>query len=74
MVILFLILYAAVPVPISISTDHAQEFQFLPILTDTHFFLKITATLMGGMKWCLIVVAVLISLMNNHFDHLLYSK
>ena len=38
MVILFLILYAAVPVPISISTDHAQEFQFLPILTDTHFF------------------------------------
>ena len=41
MVILFLILYAAVPVPISISTDHAQEFQFLPILTDTHFFFKL---------------------------------
>ena len=29
---------------------------------------------MGGMKWCLIVVVARISLMNNHFDHLLYSK
>ena len=37
MVILFLILYAAVAVPISISTGSAQEFQFLPILTNTHF-------------------------------------
>ena len=36
MVILFLILYAAVAVPISISTDRAQELQFLPILTNTH--------------------------------------
>ena len=79
-IILFLIFWGRF-IPLSIAhaafyhlTNSSQAFQCFCILIDTHyFFLYLILLILMGMKWCLTVVLLCISLVIGNFEHVFIS-